>query len=225
MGPTAPAPHATPAAPARRATRRLVAAALLLAAGVLVGLASAWWSVRPQAAFGAAVGPWRVSLLAGSADADATTRARVALGGLLALNRSETMYYVATHDSAGRPLRARCRYRITGAPPAARWWSLTAYADDYFLFADDARRYSVNGANARLDERGRFTVWTGPQAPPPSAAPSAPGGAGGAGDTWLPTPGDRGLVLTLRVYNPQPLLQASPSSLAPPAIEAEGSCA
>lgn len=191
---------------------RLSVVAALATGGVLLGLASAWWAVRPQAGFGAAAGPWRVSLLAGSAEADALTRARVAIGGLLALNRSETMYFVAAHDSAGQPLRTRCRYRVTGMPPQARWWSLTAYADDYFLFDDSAHRYSINGATARLDAQGRFAVWTGPQ---PPAAPDA---------AWLPTPGGRGLLLTLRVYNPAPALQASPSSLDAPRIEAEGPC-
>jgi hypothetical protein len=184
----------------------------LVAAGVLLGLGTAWLSLKNASAFGAASGAWRVSLLAGSAEADLYTRAQVAIGGLLALNREETMYYVAERDSAGRPLRSRCSYRISGTPPSARWWSLTAYADDYFLFEDAQHRYSVNGARARLDAQGRFELVTGP------AAPAAPGIA------WLPTPGDRGLVLTLRVYNPDAALQAAPASLRPPRIESTGAC-
>lgn len=198
-------------APVRLPVRLPVLAGLAIG-GIALGLGSAWWSVRPQGGFGTGAGPWRVSLLAGSAEADALTRARIAIGGLLALNRSETMYFVATQDSAGQPLRSRCRYRVEGVPPAARWWSVTAYADDYLLFADDARRYSVNGATTRLDAQGRFALRTGPQAP---AAPDL---------AWLPTSGDRGLVLTLRVYNPAPALQAAPSSLVAPLIEAEGAC-
>lgn len=185
-------------------------------AGVLLGLASAWWAVKHAASLGQAAGPWRVSLLAGSAQADALTRARVAFGGLLALNREETMYFVAAADSAGAPLRTRCAYRVSGTPPEARWWSLTAYADDFFLFADDQHRYSVNGATAALDAQGRFSVLTGPQ--PPAAGP-------GAAVPWLPTPGDRGLVLTLRVYNPSAALQAQPQQMQPPRIEPVGACA
>lgn len=217
MGVTRMPADPCPAAPPRqrppvRLPVRLPVLAGLVMAGIALGLASAWWALRPQASLGAAAGPWRVSLLAGSAEADALTRARVAIGGLLALNRSETMYFVAAHDSAGQPLRTRCRYRVTGVPPQARWWSLTAYADDYFLFEDGAQRYSINGATARLDAQGRFTVWTGPQ---PPAAPDA---------AWLPTPGEHGLLLTLRVYNPAPALQAAPSSLDAPHIEPEGPC-
>lgn len=211
-----------PALPVRRAVL-----AGLVGAGVLLGLATAWLSLKNASAFGATSGAWRVSLLAGSAEADLYTRARVAVGGLLALNREETMYYVAERDSAGRPLRSRCSYRIGGTPPRARWWSLTAYADDYFLFEDAQARYSINGATARLDAQGRFVVVTGPAAPTGHDAPAA-GAASGASASaamaWLPTPGDRGLVLTLRVYNPDAALQAAPGSLDPPHIERVGAC-
>jgi hypothetical protein len=184
----------------------------LVAAGVVLGLAGAAWQVRRGLSSGPAVGPWQVQLLAGSVDADALTRARVALGGLLALHRGETMYYLARHDSQGRALRSHCSWRVSGRAPAARWWSLTAYADDLFLFPDEQGRYSINGANARLDGQGRFTVLTGPQAPADGHPP------------WLPTPGDGGLVLALRVYNPGPALQADPLSLEPPRIEPVGAC-
>jgi hypothetical protein len=157
------------------------------------------------------VGAWRTSLVSGSPDADAYTRAKVARVALLALAREETLYYVAEHDSRGARLRSLCRYRITGATPAARWWSITAYADDYFLFADDARRYSVGSSQLQPDAQGRFTMSTGPLAP-------------GDGSAWIPTPGDRGLVLTLRLYNPDPAIAADPRAFAAPAIEPQGDC-
>ena len=185
---------------------------LALLAAVALGLGTAWWALRGVGHFGVAAGPWRASLLAGSADADLYTRARVAIGGLLALNRGETMYYVAGTDSDGRALRSRCSYRVSGLPPPGRWWSVTAYADDFFLFADTQRRYSLNGATAKLDAQGRFAVVTGPQAPP------------GGTEPWLPTPGDRGLLFTLRVYNPAAGLQARPDSLQPPQIQRLGAC-
>lgn len=181
-----------------------------------LGLLSAWAVLRSVSGFGQAAGPWRVSLLAGSPDADLYTRARVAVGGLLALERRETMYYLAQTDSEGRPLRSRCSYRVSGRPPDARWWSVTAYAEDFFLFEDDQRRYSVNGSTAVLDAQGRFAFVSGPAAPPASnATPALP---------WLPTPGDRGLLFTLRVYNPAPTLAAAPGALQPPRIERLGAC-
>jgi hypothetical protein len=193
--------------------RAIASWALVVAAGAVLGVASAWAVLRDAGGFGAAAGPWRVSLLAGSTEAGPWTRARVAIGGLLALNRDETMYYVAGTDSAGRPLRSRCTYRVAGTPPPARWWSVTAYADDFFLFDAPNRRYSVNGDTVRLDAAGRFAFVSGPVEP-----------AGTGEAPWVPTPGDRGLLLTLRVYNPQPSLQAAPTSLDPPSIERVGAC-
>jgi len=180
---------------------------------VVVGLGSAAWALKRVAGFGGEpAGPWRASTLAGARDADAYTRARVAIGGLLALARSETMYFVAATDSAGRPLRAHCTYRVSGRPPPARWWSVTAYGGDFFLFADAAGRYSLNGGRARLDADGRFALVSGPR---------DPGGA----EPWLPTPGDGALLFTLRLYNPDPALAGQPSRLDPPIIERVGACA
>jgi hypothetical protein len=194
-------------------TRRQRGLAGLYGAAVLAGLASAWWSLKQVDGFGLAAGPWRVSLLAGNANADLHTRARIAVGALLALNRSETMYYVARTDSSGAPLRSRCHYRVSGPPPAARWWSVTAYADDFFLFPDAAQRYSLNGSTALLDAQGRFSLTSGPTAP-----------AAAAGEPWLPTPGDRGLMFTLRAYQPAPALQSAPEQLATPRVEPIGPC-
>lgn len=191
---------------------------LLYAGAIALGAGSAWAllrSVSGVAAGGVAVGPWRTSLLTGSPDADAYTRARVALGALLALNRDETMYYLAHTDSDGRALRSVCRYRVSGPAPQARWWSVTAYADDHFLFENPQRRYSVNSQRAVLDARGWFSLTSGPDDPARTAD----------GSTWLPTPGDRGLVFVLRLYNPQPALSAAPGRLVGPRIERLGDCA
>lgn len=216
--------------------RRVLAQLLWWATALAVGLGSAWAALRSVSNFGAAVGPWRASTLAGSPEADLYTRARVALGGLLALNREETMYYLASTDTAGRPLRSRCSYRVAGLPPKARWWSVTAYAEDLFLFANEQRRYSVNGQTAVLDAQGRFAFVTGPVAPatalavaggsPDPVASAVPGPLASAPGalTWLPTPGDRGLVFTLRVYIPDPALAAAPGTLQPPTIEPLGAC-
>lgn len=195
-----------------RLARRALAAALYVVAAAL-GLGSAYVTLRRGASFGTAVGPWRVSLLAGGAEADAYTRARVALGGLLALNRGETLYYVAEVDSTGEPLRTRCSYRVQGVAPAARWWSITAYADDFFLIPNDEKRYSVDGARAAPDAQGRFAFVTG--ASRPAVAAAVP---------WVPTPGDRGLLLTLRLYQPASAVAQDPQRLALPLIERLGAC-
>lgn len=193
--------------------RRLAIGVSLYFCAVLVGLGSAWWVLKkaPWMSQTVQVGAWKTNLRAGSADADMYTRAYVALNGLLALGRDETMYFIALHDDTGRTLRSNCTYRVQGVPPRARWWSVTAYADDMFLFDAPNGQHSLNGKTAKLDGQGQFALTTGPAETP--------------GFFWLPTPKNHGVVLTLRLYNPEPVLQASPDSLVPPSIQLVGSCA
>lgn len=191
---------------------------MVILAAVITGVGVTAWKVRrvdggATVTQGAQSGVWKVSTLTGSADADALTRARVAVGGLLALSREETLYYLARHDSEGRPLHSACEYRVSGPVPAARWWSITAYAEDYFLFRDAQDRYSVNSAQAMADGEGRFAARIGPR---------AQGRDGVAVD--ILTPGDRPLILTLRLYNPDAPLQQEPASLDAPRIERLGAC-
>ncbi len=197
----------------RSAPRRWLSAVAWISCVLLLGLGSAWLAVRSVSGYGASTGAWRASTLAGSPDADLYTRARVALGGLLALQREETMYYLASTDTQGKPLRSQCSYRVSGVPPRARWWSITAYADDMFLFDHPQRRYSVHGDNVTLDAHGRFALVTGQQRP-----------AGSDSTPWLPTPGDRGVVFTLRLYTPERALVESPALLQAPVIELIGGC-
>ena len=193
-------------------TRRVVGWIATVTAGALLGVGSAWlWLTRTDPA-GTRIGPWLVNLEAGSSDASTYTRARIALKALLALDRRETLYYIAQQDDAGRPLRSHCRYLLSGSIPSARWWSVTAYADDLFLFPDNEQRYSVSGENLTLKAVGRFSAVTGPETPVSGAL------------AWIPTPGDRGLTLTLRLYNPSPEVQMDPGALAVPSIQRQGEC-
>lgn len=192
--------------------QRIAIGVALYFSAVAVGLGSAWWVLKkaPWMSTTVSVGAWKANMRAGSPDADMYTRASIALNALLALGRDETMYFIAAQDSDGKPLRSQCTYLIEGTPPQARWWSITAYADDLFLFDAPNRHYSLNGSTAVLNAQGQFVMTTGP-------APQ--------GDTfWLPTPGNRGVLLTLRLYNPEPGLQAAPASLVPPTIRSVGAC-
>ena len=193
--------------------RRIAIGTALYTSAVALGLGSAWWIIKHKMWTNKSVqvGVWKTNLRAGSPDADMYTRASVAVNALLALGRDETMYFVATTDDQGHPLRSNCPYRVEGTPPKARWWSITAYADDMFLFDASNKHYSLNGTNAKLTADGRFALVTGP--------------AEQAGAFWLPTPGQRGMLLTLRLYNPESALQAAPGSLVPPTIVKTGACA
>lgn len=179
---------------------------------VLTGLGTAWVAVRGTQQSPVPGSPWEVNLLAGSPEADPYTRARVALNGLLALSPRETLYYTARHDGEGRQLRADCRYRITGTSPDARWWSITAYAEDLFLFRDSAGRHSVD---ATALPGGDFAFETGPA----HAASLRDHGV-----PWLPTTGEGGLILTLRLYQPSAALSDDPLALRVPSIRRLGAC-
>lgn len=191
---------------------RIAAIAATVVVGLVAGVGSAWLWLTGTDPAGRRVGPWLVNLDAGSSGASMHTRARVALKALLALDRRETLYLVADRDDDGRPLRARCRYLIRGSIPAARWWSITAYADDIFLFPDPEQRYSVSGENPTLKALGEFKTVTGPTPPAIGDAP------------WIPTPGDGGLILTLRLYNPAAALQTDAHGSTAPSITRLGDC-
>lgn len=184
---------------------------LLYLAAVVIGVASAWLWLTRVGMSGVDAGIWRTNLLAGSREADAYTRARIALGAVLALDRGETLYYTTDHDNEGNTLRAECRYRIDGTPPPARWWSITAYAADHFLFANAERRYSISGENALLDDAGRFAALISPR----SGDPDMP---------WIPTSGTGGMRLTLRLYGAGEPLQRDPGALAAPSVKRLGDC-
>ncbi len=104
--------------------------AAVLVVGIVLGLAATWFTVfRGTLAGGITDGPWRTSLEAGSSQGDIYLRARVALHGLLALNRSETIYYTTATDgdgaalSASAPIASRDTIRRRGggaSPPMAR---------------------------------------------------------------------------------------------------------
>lgn len=193
-------------------TRRRLAALVVTIVGAFVGIGSAWvWLTRTDPE-GVQAGAWFVNLEAGSTHASMYTRARVAIKALLALERRETLYYLANRDDEGRPLRAQCRYQISGGIPAARWWSVTAYADDFFLFPNPGKRYSISGENPTGANTGEFLFVTGPAPPEDSDV------------YWIPTPGDREFFLTLRLYNPAPALQVNPGALAAPSIRMQGQC-
>ena len=109
-------------------------------------------------------GPWKTSLVAGSPQSDPYTRARVALHGLLALNRKETIYYTATEDSDGAKLDGNCRYEVRGRDPNTRWWSITAYGADDYLIPNPGNLYSVSADIGPAAEGRQFPI--------PSAAPT-----------------------------------------------------
>ena len=193
-------------------SRTLIKLAGSILVALILGLGTGWLAVLGAVqASGVTNGPWFTSLAIGSTASGPYARAQIALTGLLALNKSEAVYFTATHDSAGEALTGACDYRITGRNMAARWWSLTAYGADNFLIPNEADRYSFNvtSLGLRASPLGRWEVIA-------SAAPR-PGEAGKG--NRLPVADGEFFSLTLRLYNPAPRVVEAPGEIALPAIE------
>lgn len=183
--------------------------AITLVGGVAVGLGVAGVLTNGGLGDGGIRnGPWTTSLGYGTKTTDPLTRAIVARSGFLALPAKETIYWMAKTDAAGVPLDGNCRYRLSGTPLDARWWSVTVYDDKGYLVENPARLWSVNGANVALDEKGEWRVTISPDKP--------------AGAAWLPGTKGQPFQLTLRMYNPGPAFRADPAKAVLPRLVKEG---
>lgn len=180
---------------------------IAIVAGVGIGLSSVYYVLVHGSGQQDVVinGPWRSNLAAGGVDADMYTRATVAVYGLLALNKSETIYYTAREDSAGEAFDPACSYRIEGRDPDARWWSFTAYGRDSYLIPNPQKRYSIGKTNVVRGTDGSFVIRL-------SRTPEA--------GNWIATAAD-GFDVSLRLYNPGPGVIESPSTVALPRIVKE----
>lgn len=174
---------------------------------IALGLGSAYYAAFHMPSGDGAVvnGPWRTNLTTGGANADMYTRAFVALTGLLALNKDETIYFNATTDSAGEALDGKCSYRVEGTDPDTRWWSITAYASDNFLIDSPSHRYAVSKTNVTRAQDGAFVIRV-------STIEEA--------TNWIASSAD-GFQLTLRLYNPSVAVKQNPATIALPAIVKE----
>jgi hypothetical protein len=170
-------------------------AALVL--GVAIGVGSLWYAVfhmNPTTPI--VVGVWRMNPLAGSAANDAYSRLYLAITSILALNRSETLYFEAKADDQGGPLTSACDYLLKGPPPDARWWSVTAYGADNMLIPSDSERYSASAASAVTNAAGEVEIALTPD---------------GSGENGIATGQDR-FELVLRLYQPSKELDAAPQA-------------
>lgn len=178
--------------------------ALTIVAGLAVGAGSAAWSMKRGGLSGVGAGGWYGNSVTGSVDADPWTRARVALTGLLALNKSQAIYFTTSVDAAGAPLREDCRYRVAGAALPARWWSVTVYADDDYLPLNDDDALSFDATEVKPDAAGQWTALVAPQ----RAGEGAWASSRRAGD----------YSLTLRLYQPAKSAQDDYASIPMPSV-------
>jgi hypothetical protein len=182
--------------------------ALGIVLGLLAGLAFAVHQVRTGFAAGTVInGAWTTGKSFGTADADALTRARVALGGLLALPAQEAMYFTARVDGDGKPLDGRCSYLVSGGKLDGRWWSVTLYEGAGWLVKNAANRWSIPAHAATHHEDGTWSFTVSPDEQP---------------GAWLPTGAVEEFDLTLRLYHPGPGILAAPEKGLLPTIQRRG---
>lgn len=178
--------------------------------GALLGCGSAlWlaglWPAGSNMAFGNVdVGGWRSDFAIGSTAADPYTRARIARHGLLALAKTEAVYFTRAADDAGAPFREACTYRLSGGPMPAGWWSVTLYDGKSMLPANTDGALSIDASRAGSG------AWSAVIAPKP------PEGEG----LWISNRGAGTFDLTLRLYMAAPALLSEPrAALKPPRVE------
>lgn len=147
---------------------------------------------------------WLGNRSVGSSRADPWTRAIIARTGLLALNRSETIYFTRYRDDQDRPLRADCDYALTGEGLPSRWWSVSIYGADDFLPPNTDHAYSIDATRIVAGPDGHWTATIGQQR--------------GEAVNWISSKAAGTFSLTLRIYNPTPEALASDTAIAFPAL-------
>lgn len=165
--------------PADRSSSMLKTACLVLwcfAVAVVGGAASVWYVLQRQDFDVLSVGPWTAQPDGGFLRSDPYSRARVAVGEMLALSRGEGVVFTALRDSSGDRLRGECRYRIAGSLPPARVWTLHAAP----------RTAGLNSYTALFSPGGGIDVVAGRRPEP---------------GNWLPTGDEARPVFTLTLYD------------------------
>ncbi|SFE57168.1 DUF1214 domain-containing protein [Methylobacterium sp. 13MFTsu3.1M2] len=163
-------------------------AAYTLALGAVLGLASADWATSGGYPFGGVqVGAWTAWPRAGAANADPYTRAVNARRGEIPLAVGEGLLLTAAVDDSGQALDATCTYRIGGATPPARAWTVTVAGRGAREPGRPPLREGFTSTEVLRTADGRFTITLAPDVQP---------------GNWLPSPRASGPVrLALRLYD------------------------
>ncbi len=163
---------------------KIIVAALI---GATLGLSATWHALGGGVSFGfVELGPWRGNSRAAYADADPYTRAARARTGQAPLSQAEGLTFFASVDDQGQRLDSRCTYRIGGAMPAARVWTLSSIDRIGKPLANETGRNAISSVEIVRDQDGRFEV--------------VMASAARAGN-WLPIATVESFQLMLRLYD------------------------
>jgi hypothetical protein len=155
-------------------------------AALALGSAATLASLQGDPGFGAVeIGSWTSWPRLGDSEIDPYARAVVAVDGALPLGAGEGLAFIAKTDESGAALDARCDYRLSGAAPSARFWTLSAYDVDGRPRPNAASRFGLTSAALLRDVKGDFVIDASREARP---------------GNWLPLGEKSRFVLVLRAY-------------------------
>jgi hypothetical protein len=152
-----------------------------------IGLGSTWYALTQNLSFGAlSLGAWTAYPRSGTVGIDPYARASIARTGELPVGSGDGIAFLATTDSAGRPLDGRCAVRISGITPPARYFTLTLYKPSGQLVANALDRYGFTSQELVRGSTGDFEIMAAPRV---------------SARNWLPTGGIERYVLVMRFYD------------------------
>lgn len=190
--------------------------------GAVTGIASAlymaglWSTMKPQDFGDIKIGGWFSDFAIGSDAADPYTRARVARHGLLALAKSEAVYFTTRTDKDGQPFSDTCTYSLTGGSMPAKWWSITLYNEDSYLPDNDDAALSVDATSVQPGADGSWSATISAQRPQSQGTEDRP--------NWISSRNAGRFDLTLRLYEPEAALLDTPQETLKPPVITQLSC-
>lgn len=135
------------------------------------------------------------------------------LGGIIANDPAEAVYFNTARDGSGAALDGAKHYTIHFAPgeipKTHAFWSLTLYDPTYNFTPNPINRYSIGNRTQglKMDADGGLTIYI--QSTPPASDKEA---------NWLPSTKDGPFILILRTYMPGKAIVDQQWS--PPPVEA-----
>lgn len=161
---------------------------LMFAVALTVGFGLSWYMLTDNRFFGTVQsGPWIAWPDAGSPAPNPYTRAHLTRTGILQLGQSEGLQFIASSDSAGRPLTRACSYRIVGQTPVSTFWTLAAVDEAGRNVARPGARLALRSTNiVRNGDGGEIVIHAGTDL--------APG-------NWLELAGEGPFSLVLTLYD------------------------
>ncbi|MBD8874840.1 DUF1214 domain-containing protein [Roseibium polysiphoniae] len=184
--------------------RSLFAVLLILFAGSLLGITSAYLMIERDRPFlSVTIGPWSAYPEAGTSEADPYSVAIYTRSARIPLASGEGLAISARTDSSGATLNPACDYRISGQTPTARLWTLTAADNHGRLVPTLAGRTFLTSRQILRKEDGSFEI-TAARAPRPGNwLPLGLPRASETGADGMATAGGigSGLMFTFRLYD------------------------